>query len=67
MKTELKLPASIFLLTTPLIAHADSIPDTGHLAYAFAGGFAGGLIGALLACWLCCRRRNTQSDTEPRK
>ncbi|WP_124541600.1 hypothetical protein [Piscinibacter terrae] len=67
MKTEFKLPVSFFLLSAPLLARADTIPETGHVAYAFAGGFAGGLIGALLACWLCNRRRNSQSNTDSPK
>lgn len=67
MKTGIKLPASIFVFATPLMAYADPLPETGHVAYALAGGFIGGFLGALLACWLCKRGRDSKDDTPPRK
>ena len=67
MKTGIKLPASVYLLLTPLAAYADPLPETGHTVYAFVGGFAGGLLGALLACWLCNRRRGSKDNSDPKK
>ena len=58
-----KLSVAMFLLATPLAAHA-SIPDTG--LFALVGGAAGGFVGALVACWLC-KRFGSKNDRDPRK
>ena len=64
MNIHSKLPAAIFLLTTPLAAYAQ--PSSPHILYSFVGGAAGGFVGALFACWLCNRSRS-KKDTDSKR
>jgi hypothetical protein len=65
MKTEIKLPAALLLLMSPLAANA--IEGTPHIElFAFGGGALGGFLGALVACWLCNRMRS-KSDKDSQK
>jgi NhaP-type Na+/H+ or K+/H+ antiporter len=65
MKTQVKLPATILLLTMPLAAYAqEGAPHI--LLYSFGGGLAGGFFGALLACWLC-KRFGSKNDSDSKR
>ena len=57
---------ALALLTSPLAAHAETIPHIEAL-YAMGGGFLGGLVGGLLACWLCKRGRGGRDESDTKR
>jgi hypothetical protein len=63
MNMQVKLPAAVLLMATPLAAYAQGAP---HIIYSFVGGAAGGFVGAALACWLCNRSRS-KNDTDSKR